>query len=250
MKNFHIFLHDFATSEQSDLTLNVNGGLQASFAWSPDGSQIAFISDLTGQFNVYVLSVADRKIRKLLDAGFPAWKVSWSPDGRQLAVVVEASGIDFGTYIVQVESGAAIRINDQEGPIDAGQASWSPDSRYLAFSSDNHGFNNIGIYEISTQRISWLSDGEGEKQFPNWSPDGSQIAYIFNRGTVSWLAIQRPGEAAQRFQIEPGVHYLPHFLPDGNHIVLGFDNPRQPDDLWLFSLSNREVYANDPFPSG
>ena len=60
-EDFHIFLLDFATSEQSDLTLNVSGGLQASFAWSPDGSQIAFISDLTGQFNVYVLSVADRK---------------------------------------------------------------------------------------------------------------------------------------------------------------------------------------------
>ena len=239
-EDFHIFLHDFTTGEQTDLTSKVSGGLQASFSWSPDGGQIAFISDQIGQFNVFVLSVIDGKIRQLLDTGYPAWKVSWSPDGRWLAVVVEASGIDFGTYVVQVESGAAIRINDLEGPIDAGQATWSPDSRYLAFSSDNQGFNNIGIYEISTQSISWLSDGEGEKQFPNWSPDGRQIAYIFNRGTMSWLAVQKPGEPAQRYQIEPGVHYLPHFLPDGNHIILGFDNPRLPDDLWSFSLADEK----------
>ena len=237
-ENYHILLHDLATTTQKDLTGGFTGAIQASFAWSPDGNQIAFISDQSGRFNVYILSIAGGEVRQVLDAGYPAWKVCWSPDGRWLAVTVEASGIDYGTYVVPVQGGAAERIADLSGPIDAGQASWSPDSQRLAFSSDTHGYNNIGIYEIISHRIMWLTEGEGEKQFPVWSPNGRRLAFIFNIGTISWLAVQKPGENSQIYQVEPGVHYLPRFTPDGNSIILGFDNPRHPDDLWSFSLES------------
>ncbi len=174
----------------------------------------------------------------VLDAGFPAWKVSWSPDGNWLAVVVEASGIDFGTFIVPLQGGEARRISDHNGPIDAGQAAWSPDGKRLAFSSDSHGYNNIGIYETTTSRIKWLTKGEGEKQYPCWSPDGNTLAYVYNRGTVSWLVVQEANKPAKRYQIEPGVHYLPAFTTDGKSVIFGFDNPRHPTDLWLLSLED------------
>jgi TolB protein len=54
-ENFHILLHDFATTKQTDLTPGVSCALQASFVWSPDGRQIAFISDQSGRFNVYLM---------------------------------------------------------------------------------------------------------------------------------------------------------------------------------------------------
>jgi len=237
-ENLHILLHDFATARQSDLMPDVTGALQASFAWSPDSKQIAFISDRSGQFNVYGMCLADGETRQVLDAGYPAWKISWSPDGCWLAVTVEASGIDYGTYVAPAQGGPAQRIVDRTGPIDAGQASWSPDSRYLAFSSDTHGYNDIGIFEIGTHRVTWFTKGEGEKQFPAWSPDGRKLAYVFNLGTVSWLAVQKPGRSAQMHQVKPGVHYLPRFTPDGRSIIFGFDNPCHPDDLWSLSLEN------------
>jgi dipeptidyl aminopeptidase/acylaminoacyl peptidase len=239
-ENFHILLHDFATMKQTDLTPDITSALQACFVWSPDGRQIAFISDQSGRFDVYTLSVADGEMHQVLDVDYPAWKVCWSPDGRWLAVTVEASGIDYGTFIVPAQGGEAQRIADENGPIDSGQASWSPDSRYLAYSSDTHGYNNIGIYEMATRHIAWLSEGEGEKQFPAWSPDGTSLAYVFNRGTVSWLAVQKPGQSPQIYQVEPGVHYIPRFTPDGDRIILSFDNPRHPPDLWSFLLEDEK----------
>jgi dipeptidyl aminopeptidase/acylaminoacyl peptidase len=241
-ENFHIILHDLQTGVETDLTPNVRCSLQANFAWSPDGHQIALISDHTGQFNVYILDIDKPKVsiagtQLLLDAGFPAWKVSWSPDGRWLAVVVEARGIDFGTFIVPANGRKVIQISEHGKPIDAGQACWSPDSQFLAFSSDSDGYNNIGIYAMATHQIEWLTSGEGEKQYPCWSPDGKYLTYVYNRGTVSWLVLHGINKPPAKFQLEPGVHYLPTFTRNGNSIVFGFDNPRHPTDLWMLSLN-------------
>ncbi len=236
---YHLFVHDLATGEQRDLTPHPKGSLQADFSWSPDGKYIAFISDESGQFDAYVIPAEGGEPRHILDAGYPAWKIRWSPDGLRLAVTVEAGGIDFGTYIVTAADGSAIyRIADDTGPIDAGQPCWSPDGTRLAFTSDVHGYNNIGIFDLPTRQILWLTDGDGEKQFPAWSPDGSCLVYVFNRSTISWLAIQKPGDLPEMYRVEPGVHYLPHFTPDGNHIIFAFDNPRHPDDIWSLSLAD------------
>jgi dipeptidyl aminopeptidase/acylaminoacyl peptidase len=238
---FHLFVHAFDTGDQRDLTPHLSCSQQAQFSWSPDGKQIAIISDQSGQFDVYLVPSTGGEPHLVVDVGYPAWKVRWSPDGLFLAVIVEAGGIDYGSYIVPLnETGKEYRISDESGPIDAGQVCWSPDSTRLAFTSDVHGFNNIGIYDLFTRGIVWLTGGEGEKQFPVWSPDGKQLAYVLNRSTVSWLVVHKLGEAPVLFQIEQGVHYLPQFTPDGLHIILAFDNPRHPDDIWALSLKDEQ----------
>jgi len=237
-ENFHLIIHDLDGDIERELAPEMDCAHQVYFAWSPDGKQIAFISDQTGQFNVYVIPIESGKARMVLNAGHPAWKVRWSPDGSMLAVTVEAGGIDYGTYIVPLQGGEVIQISDEQGPIDAGQACWSPDSKQVAISSDSPGYNNIGIYEVATRHVSWLTDGGGEKQYPCWSPDGTQLAYVFNRGTISWLAIQKPGKTPALYQVEAGVHYWPEFTPNGQQLIFCFDNPRHPSDLWALSMEN------------
>jgi dipeptidyl aminopeptidase/acylaminoacyl peptidase len=237
-ENFHIYMNDLLSGEQRELASEMDCAHQAHFSWSPDATKIAFISDQTGQFNVYVVPIDGGEPRLVLDAGHPAWKVSWSPDGQMLAVTVEAGGIDYATYIVPLDGGASTQIADGSGPIDAGQASWSPDSKHLAFSSDSKGLNNIGIYNVSDRSFSWITSGEGEKQYPSWSPDGKRLAYVLNRGTISWLAVQELDKVPSLYQVEPGVHYWPEFTPDGDHLIFCFDNPRNPDDLWSLRLAD------------
>ena len=64
----------------------------------------------------------------------------------------------------------------------------------LAFTSDVHGYNNIGIYELATRTITWLTDGEGEKQFPAWSPDGIRLVYVLTAARYPGWYVQKPGE--------------------------------------------------------
>jgi dipeptidyl aminopeptidase/acylaminoacyl peptidase len=62
------------------------------------------------------------------------------------------------------------------------------------------------------------------------------LAYVLNRGTVSWLAVQEFGKSTKLYQVEPGVHYCPEFTPDGKNLIFCFDNPCHPVDLWSLSL--------------
>lgn len=240
-EHYHIVLHDLASGAQTDLTAGVRSSLQAFFAWSPDGREIAFISDEAGQFDVYVMPVEGgwQKARLSLDVGHPAWKVHWSPDGQRLAVTVEGRGQDYGTYIHTLADGKTFQIAVEGKPINAKDAAWSPDSRRLAFCSDVDGDYDVGICELPDGRITWVTVGEGQKQSPAWSPDGRSLTYTLTRGAVSWLAVQeapaagRPAGAEPRLhQIEPGVLYIPRFAPDGRSILFAFDNPRRPTDVW------------------
>lgn len=236
-ENYHIFLHDFASGRQTNLTPGVQGALQPFFSWSPDGKQIAFISDQGGRFDVYLMPVADgiAGARLFFDAGYPAWKVHWSPDGAWLAVTVEASGADYGMFLVPLTGGEPRRIALEGRPINAKDACWSPDGRWLAFCSDVSDNYQVGVYDLEADAITWLTDGDGQNQYPAWSPDGERLSYVHARGMVTWLALQEPGRPPVLHQVEPGVHYRPHFMPDGGRVLFAFDNPRHPTDLWMLS---------------
>jgi dipeptidyl aminopeptidase/acylaminoacyl peptidase len=253
-ENYHLFLHDFHSHRQKDLTPRVKSALQSFFAWSPDGTRIAYISDASGQFNTYVMQLSDGirpdgHDRLVLDAGHPAWKVRWSPDGAWLAVTAEASGVDFGTYLVPSGGGEPRRLSDRNGPLNAKDACWSPDSRTLAFCSDVSGNYQIGIYELRSGGITWVTQGDGQNESPAWSPDGRRLAYVHHRGAVSWVAVQTPGGPALTYQVEDGVHYLPRFTVDGKMLLLGFDNPRHPTDLWLVGGDGQKTQVTHSMPS-
>ena len=229
-ENYHLFLYDFGRDRQSDLTPGIDCALQAFFAWSPDGRQIAYLSDASGQFDTYVMTVNGGAGDPLvLDAGHPGWKVRWSPDGRWLAVTAEASGVDFNTYIVPARGGDPVCLSVDGRPINAKDACWSPDSRRLAFSSDVRGQFDVGIYELGRKSITWLTSGEGQKQYPAWSPDGRRLAVALSKDETSqiYLLDLLTGEAS-RFTRGGALDTEPVFSPDGQWLYFTSDRGGSP----------------------
>ena len=232
-----IYIYDRTTGKHTNLTPDSPEAIQPDFCWSPEGSQIAFISDRSGIFHTYVRSVIDGSERLVLDLPYPDWEVEWSPDGLWLAVVSETRGQDYETFIVPAEGGEAFPLGVVTEPLNAKDACWSPDSSHIAFSSNAHGFYNIGIYALATKQISWVTSGKGDKETPFWSLDGERLAYVFSEGAVASLAVLEISDGtSETYQIEPGTYYTPHFSPAGEHIVFIFDNPGHPGDLWMLSL--------------
>jgi dipeptidyl aminopeptidase/acylaminoacyl peptidase len=113
-----------------------------SFSWSPDSKRIAFSAsrdpDLSSSETeqLYLLDLADRHFRKLLDGGGPNQGPKWSPDGNQIAYIT-ANGNQFYYYAnrriaVIAADGGAPRILTDTFDEDPKLIDWGPDGIYFA----------------------------------------------------------------------------------------------------------------------
>ena len=241
-ENFHIFVQELNTGKCIDLTHNIDFAIQSNFCWSPDGIQIAFLGDRSGCFDTYVMPANGGKPRLLFANGFPAWSVRWSPDGKYLAVMSEGIGQDYGVYIIPLDGSNPFPIADKRRQINALNPAWSPDSTKLAFHSDAPtGFHQIGIFDVNSCRISWLTSGQANCRAPSWSKDGRQLVYVRAQGASDKVVIHPLNGTAREFWVEKGVHYKPRFTPDGKNVVVIFNNPRHPPDIWMLTLDSGEI---------
>ncbi len=237
-ESYDIYVCDLVTGQHRNLTPGTPDAIQPDFCWSPDGRHIALISDRSGSFDTYLLSVAGGEIHKALESAFPDRTVRWSPDCRWLAVVSEAEGQDFATTVVSPDGIERHAVLDGDCAKDA---AWSPDSQRLALASDQSGCYEIGVYELATRQVNWVTGGAGEKENPAWSSDGRRLAYVVSDGPLTRLELlMLETGAVSAYQIAPGVHTGPRLTPDGAHLLCLFDSPTHPCDLWLIPL-NREA---------
>jgi dipeptidyl aminopeptidase/acylaminoacyl peptidase len=265
-ERFDIFVYDLARGVHRNLTPDTPESIQPNLSWSPDGEHIAYISNRSGRFSTYILPSIREAIQAntghleravlVFDQSGPNWDVRWSPDGRRLAVTAESSGQDYATFIVNVpvdQLKASERVSYERDaplpeahplaengvPLDAREVCWSSDSSRLAFSSSRRGREEIGLFELETGRLTWVTSGAGEKSDPDWSPDGKRLAYVLSEGPDTWLAVHELSQDQPRlYQVESGVHFAPQFTLDDRRLVFAFDSPRRPDDLWQLDLSS------------
>lgn len=159
-------------------------------ALSPQGDQIAFLSDKSDYFDIYLMSVVDGKIKKKLLSGQTSAKfeelhwlrpgLSWSPDGKNLVFAAKAGKSD-ALYILDVGKADVIRALrfDLDGIF---SPSFSPDSKKIAFVGLKDGQSDIYSVDLADGYLSKITDDIFSDMDPSWSPDGRHIAFISDRG--------------------------------------------------------------------
>lgn len=138
--------------EGSAHSLNVRG---TSPAFSPDGSRIAFVSDLNGAQDLYVMNADGSNIVQVTDdASFDLWP-TWSPDGERLAFASERDG-NFDIYVVNLDGSNQERLTDHPAPDYA--PAWSADGNSIAFDSNRGGVLSIYIMNADGSNLMPLAE--------------------------------------------------------------------------------------------
>ena len=158
--------------------------------WSPDGRTIAFISDRTGEEQVYLIDQDGSGDAEALTDDFRGQlnAPAWSPDGKHLAV----SDKDGKLWVIDVETGSKKEIADEErgGVFDY---EWSPHGGHLAFSlSDPSNYNSLHIWSVADGELRRITGEYTNEYSPSWDPEGNYLFYIGERShapqisTVEW----------------------------------------------------------------
>jgi Tol biopolymer transport system component len=232
-------------------------------AWSPTKDRIAFSSLRLGNRDIYVMDADGSGLRRLTtNPGSDAFP-SWAPDGDHVLFRSRRSGV-FDLYTVAADGSALEEQLTNDGGFD-GDAGYSPDGEKIVFIHTDAQFQGesseaVFVMHADGTHRKQLTSYELEAALPDWSPDGSRIAFVNNVcGTCgdSDLFLMNPGgNRLEQLTHDVGNFFSPSWSRDGTRIALTLDAvPGLPEDIYtlnsdgtgLFNVTD-SAFANESDP--
>ena len=161
--------------------------------FSPDGRQLAFVTDRTGTLNIWVRDLAtgaDRQLTHLTDSA--ALSVRWSPDGKEMAYLDQ----DGALWVLDVDTGDIQKVFD--ATFEPGRPTWSPDGKTIALAAVvpysrryREGLSKILLVDRATGAGKYVDPAPHRSlqtrgdDGPVWSPDGTMLAFAME--SLLWV---------------------------------------------------------------
>jgi dipeptidyl aminopeptidase/acylaminoacyl peptidase len=229
---------------------------QPTLAFTPNGRQLLFSSDISGQFNLWRIKVRGGWPEQLTSFENQAVRqVSVSPDGKTILFTADREGDEFNQiYALPARGGWPEAWTDApQVQHYADQAGWSPDGRELAYSANA---------ETPTDQEVWVRDsasGETRKAFggnvfagpAGWSPDGARMLVVdFRSNSDTSIHLVEGGGSRELTPHEGEIKFLPGpWAADGSGFWLVTDEGREFQGLAFFDLG-RGTYEWVDTPEG
>jgi tricorn protease len=149
-------------------------------ALSPNGQDVAYLSDASGEYELYVRSLVDGAARQLTRNG-KVWRFApvWSPDGRLLAYADHSRRL----HIVEVATGRAREV-DRDDFADLTDHAWSPDGRWLAYTRRNSArLDQVWLYSVEDGSRHVVTEPVFGSFSPTFDPVGRWLYVLSKRDT-------------------------------------------------------------------
>ena len=147
--------------------------------WSPDGSQIAFVSDRSGEDQIYLIDQKGGDEPEQLTDQFEGmlYAPEWSPDGKRLAF----SDKEGKLHVLTIEDKSIVEVADEKRGSLRDYA-WSPKGGYLAFSMrDVSGFSSLYIWSVADDQLRRITGLYADESNPAWDPEGKYLFFLSSR---------------------------------------------------------------------
>lgn len=165
------------TIEKLYMTHSIGDG-----SWSPDDKQVAFVTNISGRNNIWVVSSLSGWPTQLTVSNQRQINIAWSPKGRWIAYNSDYDGNEqWDLFLVSASNGQVVNLTNTPEVSEEG-AAWSPDGEKLAYSvkpkqSPNY---EIDVIEILTKKVTHLTSNTPAQLSnfnPIWSKDGKWLVF-------------------------------------------------------------------------
>jgi Tol biopolymer transport system component len=202
-------------SGSSNMTNSLNN--ESYPVWSPDGNQIAFLTNQNGKQYLALID-ADGSNKRLPVETIQARDVppSWAFDSQMVAF---ACTLEQRTTICLV-SVTGDWINIMPGDwASLGSIQWAPADPNLLFHANSGSNRDIFVYTTYTNIIRNLTNKNGQNYSPTWSPDGRKIAFVSNRDQQTGIFTMNIDGTNPHLLLKTNIYNHLYWSPDSKKIA-------------------------------
>ncbi|MGB7062039.1 MAG: S41 family peptidase [Candidatus Zixiibacteriota bacterium] len=148
-------------------------------AWSPDGKWVAYLSDRTGEYELYIRPQdgTGEEERITYDGECYRFRPVWSPDSKKLLY----SDKRFRLFYVDIEKKEPVLVDKAEVS-EIHDYVWSSDSKWIAYSKNNPAyFASVYLYSLDKGKVHQITDDLTDDFLPAFDPEGKYLYFISAR---------------------------------------------------------------------
>lgn len=213
--------------------------------WSPDGSQIAFVSSRNGKPQIFVLSKSGGEAKQVTNCKNGATSPTWSPCGEKIAFSIKL-GKDEN---IEDKAENNQKKDKELKPLEIEKMKHKSDAAGFL---DMEQFSQIAIVHLASGELELLTEGKHNLQLGTWSPNGKYLSYIADLTEdldFSFISdiylLDLETKHGRKLTEGSGVFYQTSWSPNSRFIAYvgserEFENATQPK-LWIYDLDNNNT---------